>query len=133
MSRVIKFLALTLIVALAVSLPLGLVGCAETQYQPGETPSPAPPTEKLQILSHSMSTDQFGFQHVKGIAKNVSSSTLSFARVKVKFYDAAGNLLSTSGDIISDLAAGETWSFEVIYAGTDSRQAESYKIGVEAW
>ncbi len=128
MNRVIKFLALTLIVALAVGLPLGLVGCAETQYHPGEGAPPA--TEKLEILSHSMSTTEFGLLVIKGVAKNVSSSNLSYAEVRVKFYDAAGNLIDTSLDNINDLAAGETWSFEVMYFGMDTENVKSYKIGV---
>ncbi len=43
MSRVSKVMTVALIVALAI----GLVVFVETQYQPGETPSPALPTEKL--------------------------------------------------------------------------------------
>lgn len=135
MSKVIRFLALALVLALVVGLSLGLVGCAETQYQPGGEPSPAPAAEKLQILSHSMSIDQvFGRPVVQGIAKNVSSTNLSYARVNVKFYDAEGNLLVTSLDNILDLAPDETWSFEVRYSGSNPENVKSYKIGVgEAW
>lgn len=58
MSRVVKFLALTLIVALAA----GLVGCAETQYQPGGS-SPTPPAEtgkKIIITYSSNITNKVG-------------------------------------------------------------------------
>ena len=128
MNRIIKLLSLTLIVALAVGLSLCLVGCTETEYQPGGGALPA--TEDLEILSHSMSTTGFGNLMVKGIAKNVSSSNLSYAEVKVKFYDAQGNLISTWLDNINDLGAGETWSFEVMYLGMDTENVKSYQIGV---
>jgi len=114
MSRVIKFLVLTLIVALAV----GLAGCAET----------APPTEKLQILSHSMSTDQYGYPVVQGTAKNVSSTNFSYAFINVKFYDASGAAIATLSDYICDLGPGETWNFEVT---CNEKNAQSYKITVK--
>jgi len=111
-----------------VILALYVVGCAETQYQPGEGAPPA--TEKLEILSHNMSTTEFGNLVIKGTAKNVSSSNLSYAEIKVKFYDAAGNLIDTSLDNINDLGPGETWKFEVMYLGMDTENVKSYKIGV---
>jgi len=126
MKTLIKSLAAIALLALLIP---SFTGCAETQYEPGEGGTP-PVTEKLEILSHSMSTTQFGNLVVKGTAKNVSSSTLSYAEVKVKFYDAAGTLLGTSLDNINDLGAGETWSFEVMYLDIDIQKVASYKIGV---
>jgi hypothetical protein len=126
MRKIIGFVAIALVI-----LVPSLVGCAETQYQPGQ-PAPSQPatTEKLQILSHSMSRSETGtFVYIKGTAKNVSSSRLSFASVNVKFYDADGTLLDTSLDVISDLDPGETWSFEVGYYDEYLKYA-SYKIGV---
>ena len=119
------------IIALAAILIFTLTGCTETQYQPGQsTPSQPATTEKLQILNHSMSRTQgSAILYVKGTAKNISSSTLSYAEVRVKFYDAAGTLLDTSIDNINDLSAGETWSFEVMTVDEDQKVA-SYKIGV---
>jgi hypothetical protein len=77
-----------------------------------------------------MSTTDYGAPVVRGTAKNVSSSNLRYAFVKVKFYDAAGNVLDTLSDYIIDLGPGETWNFEVIYFG--SRNVKNYKIGVES-
>ena len=126
MRKIVGFMAIALVM-----LVLSLVGCAETQYQPGgSTPSELPPAEKLQILSHSMTTGQFGNIIVKGTAKNISSSNLSYAEVKVKFYDAAGALIDTSLDNINDLGPGEIWNFEVMYLGMDTENVKSYKIGV---
>jgi hypothetical protein len=120
--------SLVAIALVAILIP-GLSGCTETQYQPGESGAP-PATEKLQILSHSMSRGEYGNLVVKGTAKNVASSTLSYAEVRVKFYDAAGTLLNTSLANINDLGPGETWSFQVMYFGTDEDKVTSYKIGV---
>ncbi len=71
--------------------------------------------------------EEFGLTVVQGIAKNVSSSTLSLAQVKVKFYDADGMLIETSVDVIHNLAPGESWKFRV---KCYEKNAKSYKIGV---
>jgi len=123
MRRIIGFIAITLVVMLVPSL----IGCTETQYEPGES---TPATEKLQILSHGMGVTEYGAPMVTGTAKNVSSSNLSYAEVRVKFYDAAGTLLDTSLDNINDLGPAGTWSFEVIYFGSNPENVKSYKIGV---
>jgi hypothetical protein len=75
-------------------------------------------------------TTEGAYPAIKGTAKNVSSSRLSYAGVDVKFYDAAGTLIGNSSDSIRDLDPGETWSFEVIYCGFGSDKITSYKIGV---
>lgn len=127
MKILIKSLAAIALVALLIP---SFTACIETQYEPGEGGAPPATTEKLQILSHSMSRSETGtFVYIKGTAKNVSSSRLSMASVDVKFYDAAGTLLATSSDYIRDLDPGETWSFEVMTVDEDQRVA-SYKIGV---
>jgi hypothetical protein len=123
MKMTIGFIALSLITML---VPI-LIGCTETQYEPeGSTVT----TEKLQILSHSMTTNEYGNIVVKGTAKNISSSNFSYAEIKVKFYDASGALLDTWLDNINDLGPGETWSFEVMYLGLDTEKVKSYQIGV---
>ena len=123
MKRIIGFIA----IALMAMLVPNLVGCVETQYEPeGSTPA----TETLQILSHSMTTNEFGNIVVQGTAENISSSNLSYAEVRVKFYDANGVLLDTSLDNINDLGPGQTWSFEVMYFGLDTENVKSYEIGV---
>jgi len=125
MKRIMGLIAITLV---AILIP-SFTGCAETQYEPSE--GGAPPAEKLEILSHSMSGGRGEFVKpvVKGTAKNVSSSTI-YAEVKVKFYDASGALLGTSLDSINDLSAGETWSFKVVYYDIDRENVYSYKIEV---
>jgi len=126
MRKIICFAAIGLVMLFA-----SLVGCAETQYQRGQpAPSQPAPTEKLQILSHSMSRSETGtFVYIKGTAKNVSPSRLSIACVDVKFYDAAGILLDTSSDVVFDLDPGETWSFRVQMVD-EEQKVVTYKIGV---
>jgi hypothetical protein len=119
-------------ILVAISLMVGLIGvtgCAETEYHPGEG-GPVVTGGELVILSHSMATTEYGIPVVSGEAKNVGDSTLSYAEVKVKFYDGAGNLLDTWLDNINDLGAGQTWKFEVMYIGTHDEDVASYEIGV---
>jgi uncharacterized membrane protein len=127
---IMKRMGLFVAAALILLVLSGVAGCMETQYQPGASTPTKAPAEKLQILSQSMTTGQFGNIVVKGTAKNISSSNLVYAEVRVKFYDAAGSLLNTSLANINDLGPGETWNFEVMYLGMDTENVKSYKIGV---
>ena len=112
-------------IALVVMLVPSLIGCTETQYESGGS---TPTTEKLRILSHSGGVTEYGSPMVTGTAKNISSYNLSYAEIRVKWYDAAGTLLDTSLDNINDLGPSETWSFKVIYFGDEKNIR--YKIGV---
>ena len=116
--------SLVAIVLVAILIPSG---CLETEYEPGEGGVP-PVTEKLQILNHTGGFTDYGSPMVTGTAKNVSSSNLIYAEIRVKWYDSAGVLLDTSLDNINDLGAGETWRFEVIYFGDE--KGISYEIGI---
>ena len=112
---------------------LPLAACAEIQYTPGEMP-PAPPAEKLPILSLSMVQDELGFVIIKGTAKNVSSSSSSYAEVKVQFYDAEGTLLNTFTDSTVDLGRGETWDFEILCPGINTDGVKRYEVSAtSAW
>ena len=122
MNRILTFLALTLVLALAVGLPLGLVGCTKIL-------STTPPTEKLQILSHSMSIDEHGHPVVQGTAKNVSSTTLDMAFIEVKWYDASGAVIANGTDHISNLGPGEIWKFEI---PCFEENVQSYEVGVRS-
>jgi hypothetical protein len=82
---------------------------------------------KLMILSHQMYTS--GFLKIVGQAKNISSQTLSYASVDVKFRDAQGAVLDTSLDWVYNLSPGDVWNFEVTYWGDESKVA-SYEISV---
>ena len=124
MKILIKFLVATVLVAILIS---SFTGCIETVYEPSEGGAP-PVTEKLQILNHIGGITEYGSPMVTGTAKNISSSNLIYAEIRVKWYDSAGTLLDTSLDNINDLGPGETWGFEVIYFGSEKNV--SYKIGI---
>jgi len=108
---------------------VGIVGCTETEYHPGGG-GPAATGGKLEILSHHMTTGEYGNVIVEGQAKNVGGSNLAYAEVRVKFYDSAGSLIDTSLDNINDLGANETWNFEVFYLGMHEEEVATYEIGV---
>lgn len=59
---------------------------------------------------------------IKGHAKNISGRTLRYASVRGHFYDAAGVLLCSWLDNITDLPAGAVWEFS-IYFFCDSDKA----------
>jgi hypothetical protein len=86
---------------------------------------------KLMILSHRMDTSVF--LKIVGQAKNISNQTLSYASVEVKFRDAQGAVLDTSGDYIFNLSPGDVWNFEVTYYGDrwgDNFTGVTYEISV---
>ena len=118
-----------LIAVVAIVVVAMFSGCVEEpKYEEGA----GTPTESknLEILDHHMETGEFGNLIIKGTAKNIGSSSLSYAEVRVKFYDKEGTLLDTSLDNINDLGPGETWNFKVMYLGTDTENVDSYKIAV---
>jgi hypothetical protein len=121
---ILGLIAVVAIVAVAM-----FSGCVEEpKYEEGA----GTPTESknLEILDHHMETGEFGNLIIKGTAKNIGSSSLSYAEVRVKFYDKEGTLLDTSLDNINDLGPGETWNFKDMYLGTDTENVDSYKIAV---
>jgi len=113
-------------------------GCLETEkkeYVPSGNTTTGGGTlsgGKLTILSNNMNVTYnvyLGYTAtVTGQAKNTGDARLSYASVDVKFYDANGNLLSTSFDGISDLDPNETWNFEVMHM--DETEIASYTIAV---
>jgi len=79
----------------------------------------------LQIVSHSISHDEYGNSIVEGVAKNTGASEVAELKIRVKFYDAEGNLVDSSADYIQYVGAGETCKFCV-----HGLPAESYKIAI---
>ena len=119
-------------IVLVAMLIASFTGCTETKYEQDEDETP-PVTEKLEILSHSMTggRGEYVTPVVSGTARNVTSSTI-LAEVWVKFYDASGALLGTGADSITSLGAGETWSFKVTYYDIDREDVYSYKIKADS-
>ena len=100
-----------------------LVGCLATQGGAGGS-------EKLQILDHDSSVNEYGYVVIEGTAKNISSSTLSYAEVIAKFYNDAKELIGTSSASIKAVDPDEVWSFEVVYRGTNVADMTGYTISV---
>ena len=118
-----------LIAVVAIVAVTMFAGCVEEpKYEEGA----GKPIESknLEILDHRMETGEFGNLIIEGTAKNSGSASLSYAEVRVKFYDKEGTLLDTSLDNINDLGPGEMWNFKAMYLGTDAKDIDSYKIAV---
>lgn len=119
-----KFLLLGLIAIVLIA------GCtSETEYGTGQAIA-GEPTEKIEILDHKMEYGEYGSLMVTGTAKNVGDKQLSYAEIRVRFYDKDDSLLSTSFDNINDLDAGQTWKFKVLYFSMDVEEVDHYDIGV---
>jgi len=113
-------------------------GCTtETEYQSG-TPSntekqketKSASEEKIKILDHQMTHDEFGSLVVVGTAENVADKQLAYAEIRVKFYDKDDVLLETFMDNINDVDPRQKWKFEVMYPGMDTSDVDHYDIGV---
>jgi len=136
MSQKTVFLAL----ALCLAASLIIAGCTSTtDYRYSGDPEGSgvsSPTvgesEDLEILDHELQYEGGGwtfYATVVGTAKNVGTERISHSSVKVKFYDADGNLVGSGSDWVSDLDPGETWKFSAVCTTMDV-EVESYKIGV---
>ena len=120
-----------IIAIVAIAAAVIFAGCVEEpKYEEGAVGTPTAELKNLEILDHHMETGQFGNLIIKGTAKNIGSHSLSYAEVRVKFYDKEGTLLDTFLDNINDLGPGETWKFQVMYPGMDTENVDSYKIAV---
>jgi len=110
-----------LIVIALILLVSILAGCLTTQ---GGTDG----SDKLQILSHESSLNEYGYIVIEGTAKNICSSTLTHAEVVAKFYNDASELIGTSSASIKALDPDEVWSFEAVYRGTNIEDITGYTI-----
>ena len=111
------------LIILTLLLVPSLVGCLATQGGAGGS-------EKLQILDHNSTVNEYGNIVIEGTAKNISSSTLSYAEVVAKFYNAANELVGTSSASIKAVDPDEVWSFKVVYRGTNVADITGYTISV---
>jgi len=133
------------LLAICLILVTFIAGCTGgTQYQTGAsiadqeqtqtTPTSSTPTtkttEKIEIIDHKMEYGEYGNLMVTGTAKNVGNSQLSYAEIRVKFYDKDNNLLETFMDNVNDLDAGQTWKFKVLYPSMNVENVDHYDIGV---
>lgn len=118
-----------------------MAGCADnkTDYQEGNA-EPASEqvnenvtTEEevqpfLVINDNTLGKEEYGGYIVTGSA--TATKDLSYAEIKVKYYDETGALVGSDYTNIVDITAGEPWKFKV-YGPTDENvRVTDYKIAV---
>ena len=121
----------TIIVSTAVLIPLiCFIGCSTSES------SNIPSEEKLDIYDDSLMVHKFGGDvlqstaSVTGKARNISSSTINFASISVKFYDKDGKVINISSTEAQNLEAGEIWNFSVQCSGPDMWKIAKYDITI---
>ena len=92
-----------------------------------------PPSPQAEIVESELnpSPDEFTGPTVSARARNTGSSTLPYLEARVKFLADDGTALDSDFNNVTDLPAGETWSFEVeqIVFSSDSRpEASDFEI-----
>jgi hypothetical protein len=70
----------------------------------------------------------YGLTRVIGEVTNKSGRSYSMANFVVTLYDDKGKLLDTGNAIVSNLANGQTKSFEADFVGVSTSQVDQYKI-----
>ena len=115
-------------------LLLGIIGFIFV-YQTGNSiKNEEIPAELLTILNYQLAQGGDGNRVITGIAENTAGKQLSYAEIRVKFYDNKGELIGNSFDNINGLDSGEKWSFEVMYLGPDNDEVNGYEVVVgSAW
>ncbi len=138
--------AMRYLIVLVLALALIAAGCSSPKATPAvQTSAPAHtsapvvtttttkgPGLELTILSHDWKrTGESSYKaiYVVGSAKNTGAQRIDYGTINVKWYDAAGNVLGTTTDIVSKLEPGETYRFEIMYIGdTDASEVSRYEI-----
>ena len=107
-------------------------GCFIIQT-PAPIPTPSLPlSADLKILDHSLIREDSGAVKVQVTVKNVGSSTIELAQVKVTFQGKEGEFIDSSSDAVMNLGAGETWDFEFTCTGTRCDQVKGYQLDTTA-
>ena len=110
----------------------GTAGETESSEDDGDSGETEESDTDIELLDHELvresreSSDREDV-HVEGTAENTGDSQLSYAEIRVRWYDDEGNQLDSSLDNINDLNPGRTWKFEVPYLG-DGREVAEYDI-----
>ncbi|WP_336001764.1 FxLYD domain-containing protein [Halorientalis halophila] len=147
-----------LLTAAGVVLTGGIAGCSEErEYEPGSgdgsnggdggngsepiptpeaTPEDRPPAESLTILEHSVVRTEEGTDwetlSVEGRVRNDSDRQFGYAEIRVRFYNADGDLLDSMIDNVNDLDPGQVWQFSVPFLGwgAEAQAVDDYDIAV---
>ena len=116
------------VVASLLVVMLLVTGCAVTR--PAPAPALNPPPE-LAIIKQSISMSDTGAE-VTVTVKNLGPPMAEFAEVTVEFYDADGNLITTSSDAVMNLKRGETWKFTISCTGVGCDRVKTYEVTATA-
>jgi hypothetical protein len=83
---------------------------------------------KLAILHHAGSIDNFGCYSIKGAVRNLSPESNVEVEIKVDYFDAAGAKIDTEIDNLYIPQPGGSRGFIIIYPGLYHDDIRSYKI-----
>lgn len=93
-----------------------------------DTESPSFDPEGLNLVSHEMKVGD-DEAVIEGEIENETGSDVSYVEVIGKVYDADGVVLGDEWTNVSDLPAGETWTFDLSWRGRDRLdQADGYEL-----
>ena len=88
------------------------------------------PDGSLQIIRHRGTFPIMGNTQVQGAIENTDAESAD-AEIKIDFYDAADNFVSSLEEVLKDIKPGETRSFDMVCEFTTSMtEIDSYKIFV---
>jgi hypothetical protein len=83
---------------------------------------------KLRILHHAGSIDNFGCYSVKGAIRNLSPEPNVEVELRVDYFDAGGNKIDTEMDTLYIPQPGGSRGFIIIYPGLYHDDISFYKI-----
>ena len=114
------------------AVTVAIAGCGETEEVGGDDPE----GDLVSLVDHSLfdRTDDFGTREigVEGQVENISDEELSLVTISVDFFDQDDVLIDQGlTSTISDLGAGVTAEFEVLYIGDEPDRIDDYDISVE--
>jgi len=89
------------------------------------------PDGNLRIIHYKIVTGLFGDMAVEGAVKNIGFETEVTVMVKADYFDASGEYIDSSTDIVKRLAPGKAGAFEVVYSGQIRYRIKNLKLSVD--
>lgn len=80
----------------------------------------------FEVLELSDSKNEYGNLFIVGKIKNNSGKKVNYLRIEINLYDKEGTQVGKTLDTVSNLEAGDVWSFKAIVI--DDRKVSRYKI-----
>ncbi len=90
-------------------------------------------TQKVEVINLSMTTTYKSYMdgydcEITGIVRNNTKKSYSYVSVSISIYDANGIIIGSAYESMSDLGAGESWSFSTSSYDYPSNQPVSCKV-----